>query len=165
MLMNFIHAIAILMAGSGLKEVLTGAFGSVDKMLSGKKYPQNFRAMRLLVEEVLRSVIEEANFSSVIDIMTELDKRASCSRTVKLWRNNLIKPVIIMMAFSRDAHEGDWLLHMSAAEEMPPYFHAAGCHNYARYCQLYVHHMKGLNPVLMKKTAIWCLCSPYSRHI
>ena len=37
MLMNFIHAIAIIMAGSGMKEVLAGTLGSIDKMLSGKK--------------------------------------------------------------------------------------------------------------------------------
>ena len=28
MLMNFMHLITILMAGSGLKEILTGAFGT-----------------------------------------------------------------------------------------------------------------------------------------
>ena len=40
---------------------------------------------------------------------------------------------------------------MSASEETLPYFHAAGCHNYARYSQFDVHHMKVLNHVLMKK--------------
>ncbi len=45
MLMNFIHTIAIIMAGSGMKEILAVTFGSIDKMLSGKKYPQNFRAL------------------------------------------------------------------------------------------------------------------------
>ena len=34
---------------------------------------------------------------------------------------------------------------------MPPYFRSAGCHNYARYAIFYVHHMKGLDPVMMKK--------------
>ena len=34
---------------------------------------------------------------------------------------------------------------------MLPYFRSAGCHNYARYAVLYVHHMKGLDPVTMKK--------------
>ena len=53
--------------------------------------------MRLLVKEVLRSVI-----------MTELDKRASCSRTKKLWGDIII---IIMMR------------HISAAEEILPCFH------------------------------------------
>ena len=41
--------------------------------------------------------------------------------------------------------------HMSAAEEMLPCFHAAGCHNYAHYSQFDVHPIKGLNHVLMKK--------------
>ena len=91
MSMSFMHSIAVLMAGSGLKNVLT-AFGSVDKILSEKNDPQNFRAIRLLVQEVLRSVI-----------MTKLDKRASCRRTVKVWRDSLAKQVIIMMAFSREA--------------------------------------------------------------
>ena len=84
--------------------------------------------MRLLVKQVLRSVI-----------MTELDKRASCSRTVKLWRDSLVKPVIIMIR------------HMSAAEEMLQCFHAARCNNYAGYFQFDVHHIKGLNHVLIKK--------------
>ena len=41
------------MAGSGLKDVLTGEFGSVDKMLSEKNDPQNVQAIRLLIKEVL----------------------------------------------------------------------------------------------------------------
>ncbi len=43
MLMNFIHAVSVIMGGSGLKEVLAETFGSIDKMLSGKKYPQNIQ--------------------------------------------------------------------------------------------------------------------------
>jgi len=31
LLMNFIHAIAVIMAGSGMREVLARTFGSVDK--------------------------------------------------------------------------------------------------------------------------------------
>ena len=50
MLNNFIHATAAIMAGSGMKEVLASPFGSVDKMLSGKKYPQMFYALRMLVD-------------------------------------------------------------------------------------------------------------------
>ena len=33
MLMNFIHATAVIMAGSGMNEILAGTFGSVEKML------------------------------------------------------------------------------------------------------------------------------------
>ena len=40
MVMNVIHATAVIMAGSEMNEILAGTFGSVEKMLSGKKYPQ-----------------------------------------------------------------------------------------------------------------------------
>ena len=81
--------------------------------------------MRLLLKEVLRSVI-----------MTELDKRVSCSQTVKVWRDSLVKPVIIMMAFSREVTGCCKLLLQKKC------FHVAGCHNYAHYIQFDVHHMK-----------------------
>ena len=45
MLMNFIHATAVIIAGSGMNEILAWTFGSVEKMLSGKKYPQNVQAI------------------------------------------------------------------------------------------------------------------------
>ena len=35
MLMSFIHIVSILMADSGLKEIMISTFGSVDKMVSG----------------------------------------------------------------------------------------------------------------------------------
>ena len=56
MLMN---ATAIIKAGSGMKEVLAGTFGSTDKMLNGMKYPQNFRALRMVVEKLFRDVVQE----------------------------------------------------------------------------------------------------------
>ena len=36
--MYFIGAIGMLIAKAGLKEILSDTFGSVDKMLEGKKY-------------------------------------------------------------------------------------------------------------------------------
>ena len=42
-----------LYAFNRLKDVLTGEFGSVDKMLSEKNDPQNVQAIRLLIKEVL----------------------------------------------------------------------------------------------------------------
>ena len=44
------------MAGSGMNEILARTFGSVEKMLSGKKYPHKFRAIRMLVAEILQCV-------------------------------------------------------------------------------------------------------------
>ena len=131
MLMNFGHAVSLIMGGSGLKEILAGTFGSVDKILSGKKYPQNFRSLCMVAEVVLQTVLHEEGISSFNELLSALDKHAVGSRTAKLWRDNFIKPVIIMMSFSRAAHEGDWFLHLSVAEALLPYFFAAGCHNYS----------------------------------
>ena len=57
-LMDSVSCIGTVMAFSGLENILCGTFGSVDKMLEGKKYPQNIRALRLLTEELLRPIVE-----------------------------------------------------------------------------------------------------------
>ena len=96
MLMNFIHATAIIKAGSGMKEDLAGTLGSIDKMLNGMKW------------KVEKS--EVISFTRLIDV---LEVRASCSMTTKLWsdngdHNHHVKTV--MMNFSRGGYEGDWAL-------------------------------------------------------
>ena len=53
--MSFVGAIGSLLAESGLSDILSEVFGGVPKMLSGKKFPQNVRALRMLAEEVLRA--------------------------------------------------------------------------------------------------------------
>ena len=55
------------------------------------------------------------------------------SQTTKLWVENLIKPVFIMMAFIRAEREGDWPLHLWVVKAMMVYFYASGHFNYARY--------------------------------
>ena len=57
--MRFVDAVGTLMQGSGLSEVLSTTFAGITKMLSGKKSLQNVRATRLVVEELLRSVIND----------------------------------------------------------------------------------------------------------
>ena len=150
MLMNFTHAIAIIMDGTGMKEVLAATFASVDRMLSGKKYPHNFRAFRMLTEELLKDVVLRPDVTCFTHLIKGLEDRSECSRTTNQWTDNFIKAVIIMMNFSRAGHETDWGLHIIAAEAMLPYFWSAGCHNYTRYYSFYVHHMKGLSPEMKK---------------
>ena len=86
-----------------MKEILAGTFGSIDKMLSGKKYPQNFRALRMLVEEVLRSAVLIQGVTSFVRLVELPAARAGRSRTMMMWTDNLVKTVIIMMNFSRGA--------------------------------------------------------------
>ena len=117
-LMNVIHAADIIKFGSGVKEVLARTFGSIDKMLDGMKYPQNFRVLRMLVKKWFLGVVQEPEVISFTRFIEVLEVRASCSRTTKMWtyngdHNHHVKTMIIMMNLSRGGHEGDWALHLS----------------------------------------------------
>ena len=83
-LMHFIHTAAIIKAGSGVKVVLAGTFGSINKMLDGMKYPQYFRAQRMLVEELFCDVVQEPEVISFTRLIEVLEVRASCSMTTKM---------------------------------------------------------------------------------
>ena len=60
-LMSYVGAVRVLMAGSGLEVVMKAVFGGVMKMLTGKNSPQNTRALRLVVEQVLHEILCEVN--------------------------------------------------------------------------------------------------------
>jgi len=141
-LMSFIGSVGTLMANTGIEEILKAAFGGVSHMLSGKKFPQNARALRLLVEEVISSTVK--NVSSAKELIVSLDSKAERSKTAMLWVECLIKPVFLMMLYVRAEREADWPLHLHAVKEMLPYFFAAGHQNYARYGTYYLHSMERL---------------------
>ena len=48
-LMSFVGAVGTLMIDTGLEPIISVAFGGVSKMLTGKKFPQNIRALRMVV--------------------------------------------------------------------------------------------------------------------
>ena len=130
------------MADSGLEEVLKSSFGSVANMLAGKRFPQNVRALRLVVEELLREFLVKTDCYS--DLMEALGDAATQSKTTDMWVENLVKLVFIMMLFVRAEREGDWPLHLWAVKEMLPYFFAASHINYARYGLYYLRSMEKL---------------------
>lgn len=132
-LMSFVGSIGTLMAETGLVELMTPVFGGVFKMLSGKKFPQNVRALRLVTEEILRDIVAVHDFKSTEELVQVLDEIAKQSKTAKLWVDVFIKPVLLMMNFIRAEREGDWLLHLATFRDMIPYYFAAGHMNYARY--------------------------------
>lgn len=110
-LINVIGCIGSLAEDSGLVEVLEAAFAGVGKMLSGKKYPQNFRALVLLTEELLRPIISPdgvpaVNISSMEELQTHLDSLATQSRTAKFWIDVIIRPTLLCMKFVRAEREG-----------------------------------------------------------
>ena len=148
-LTNFIGCIGTLMEGSGLSDIMECAFGSVGQMLKGKKFPQNFRALRLIVEELLLSIINEYDCKD--DLMSALDNLAKQSRTTKLWVDMLIKPVFLMMLYCRAEKEGDWPLHVFAVGEMMPYFFAARHPNYSRYGLYYLRSIASMPKEVLEK--------------
>lgn len=128
------------------------AFAGVPKMLNGKKFPQNVRALRLVAEELLRKVLQENPYMSTYDeLEIWLKDAADKSRTAKLWTEMLIKPVFIMMLYIRAERESDWPLHLDAVQQMLPYFFASGHVNYARYGTYYLQSMQNLPPDVQEK--------------
>ena len=148
-LMSFVGAIGSLMSNSGLEDIMKAAFGGVAKMLTGKKFPQNTRALRLVVEEILRDTLNSVN--SYQDLLDELFTKAEASRTSKHWVNNLILPVFLIMIFVRAEREGDWALHLWAVNEMIPYFFASAHIHYAWYGLVYLRSMEKVNGKILEK--------------
>ena len=54
MLMSFVGSVGMLMANSGLEDIMKEVFAGVPRMLTGKTFSQN---TRMVVEELLRGVI------------------------------------------------------------------------------------------------------------
>ena len=53
--MSFIGSIGSLMAERGLYEVLGSTFAGVQKMMTGKKFPQNMRALRVVAGDYFKA--------------------------------------------------------------------------------------------------------------
>ena len=148
-LMSFVGSVGALMGNSGLEEVLKAAFGGVTRMLTGKCFPQNTRALQMVAEELLQPIISRAE--SHEDLVSILEKDATTSRTAKVWVENIIKPVLIMIIYVRAEREAEWSLHLWAMQQMIPYFFAAGHVNYARYGLYYLRSMERLPENVLKR--------------
>ena len=87
LLMSFIDYIGTLMAKSGLEEILNKSFFSVKKMLSGKKFPMNLRALRMLVKELLQNDFQELlDYDKLSRFIDDVSKRIAAA---KHWVDNL----------------------------------------------------------------------------
>lgn len=148
--MSFVGSVGTLMSNSGLEEIMEGVFGGVKKMMTGKKFPQNVRALRMVAEEVLRSVFDATVITDFADLLSKLDVLAEKSKTAKLWVDVLIKPVFLMMKYVRAEREGDWPLHIETVKQMMPYFFAAVHTNYARSGLFYLTSLEKLPASTLK---------------
>ena len=94
------------MADSGLSDILKSSFSGVYKMLIGKKYVQNERATRLLVEELLCPHLEDVE--TVGDLYKFLNEISEKSQPSKYWVQNLIKLLLKLHRAERESQTGQF---------------------------------------------------------
>ena len=104
------------MADTGIVEILKDAFGGVLKMLSGKKFPQNVRSLRMLVEELLRPLFGKNSFHNMDDLLQEVDAISVENKTSQLWVDSLVKPIFAILKYIRTEREADWALHLDTVK-------------------------------------------------
>ena len=100
-LVSYIGSIGVLMAGTCMKEILEKAFGGVSKMSTVKKYPQNLRALKMLMEEVLRPLLKDRKITSHSHLMNVLKEKSKSRRTTKVLVDVRIKPLLLCLLFIR----------------------------------------------------------------
>ena len=91
MMMTFVGAVGTLMRGSGLEEILKSTFAGVPKLLSGKKFPQNVRALCIVTEELLRPTLDNQELHSTKDLTNIWLQKAKRVTLSKLWVDCLIQ--------------------------------------------------------------------------
>ena len=70
--MSFVAAVGSLIAGSGLEDILKLHLLECLN-LSGKKFPENVRALRLIVEELLCPVLHKYDNADINNLTTYLE--------------------------------------------------------------------------------------------
>ena len=148
-LMSFVGSVGKLMKNSRLDKLLKSGFAGVEKMLTGKKYPMNVRALRIVAFELLRDLVDE-NMTQE-DLVKALDDLSEKSMLAEHWIKNLIDPVFLMMKYLRAEREGEFGLHLYCCQKMIPYFFAAGHWNYARDGIVYLRSMQRMPTELLKQ--------------
>ena len=70
------------MANSGLEKVMNCGFADIPKMLTGKKFPVNVRALRFVVLEQLRAVVGEmVEYKDLIMFLNNISEKVSTWNT------------------------------------------------------------------------------------
>ena len=93
--MSFVGCIGVLMENSGLLSWLKSAFGGAEKIITGKKFPMNVRALHFAMFEVLQDYVGKTK--SLQDFSHFLDACSSKGMLSKHWVENLIRSVIVIM--------------------------------------------------------------------
>ena len=147
--MSFVGFIGVLMKKSGLLSWLKSAFGGKEKMLTGKTFSKNFRALCFTMLELFRDYIGE--IKAFQDLTNFLDAYSLENMLSKNWVDILIWSVILIMMYVRAECEGNVSLHLHACHKMMPYFFATGLVNYARYGICYLRTVNKLPGIVLEQ--------------
>ena len=148
-LMSFVGSVGKLMKNSGLDMHLKATFPGVEKMLIGKKFPMNVRAVRIVAIELLRAVIKEDTTRE--DMISTFQSLSNSSQLAEHWIKNLIYPVFLMMMYIRAEREGEFGLHLYCCKKIIQYFYAARHWNYARDSIVYLRSIEKMPTNLLNK--------------
>ena len=80
-------------------------------MLIGKKCPQCVRAFHLLVEEFMRSILQDERINSDDMLQEYSTEKSEKTRTTKRCGTVLINSLSLVFQFVRAENESDWSLH------------------------------------------------------
>ena len=81
--MSFIGSIGSLVAENGLNKLLDSTFAGVQTMITGKKFPQNMRALRIVAER-LRPILTGGTVNDMHGLESILSDTSSRSKTSHL---------------------------------------------------------------------------------
>ena len=109
-MMSFIGYVGNLMANSSQDEILTTAFGGVEKMLNEKNFPQSFYASGVVAEELLQPYLRDMDQADELEDV--LNKVKHESQTSKVWVDCWVIPVFLIMIYVRADRGGDWALRL-----------------------------------------------------
>ena len=127
---------------------MKSAFAGIEKMLLGKKYPSNVRALRMVLIELLRNALPAIqSYSELKNWLSLISEQIPLARH---WVQNFIQPLFIILSYIRAEREENFALHVFAYKQMIPYFFAANHHHYARYSVYYLKIMKHLPQSVLK---------------
>ncbi|KAG1656584.1 hypothetical protein GQR58_023837 [Nymphon striatum] len=117
LLMSYCGCIGTLMADTGIVDVLSAAFGGVLKMLTGKKYPQNVRALRMLVEELLRPIFDNNELETMSGLQQVLDDGHHTMHHSTGLFNGIWSEIAIETTFMRYGHSKSGIVGITLKPE------------------------------------------------
>ena len=93
--------------------------------LCGKKYPKKLSFTRDVIEIGASWWCADTRRTLFVRLVELLETIAGRSRTTNTWTYNLVKTVIIIMNFSHEGREGNWVLHLINADNAVSLGHRA----------------------------------------